>query len=110
MCRQPPIRDPRIRSAAIGGNMISIPIFDQISGVTVLRDDEDTSHFFYLPTKPVLSRGEDGLPMFNFYRYQFPLTRETGEPGGGYLVFTTIMREDQGILDTKVKPALQERL
>lgn len=90
--------------------MISIPIFDQIAGITVFRDDEDLSRFYYLPTKPTLARGEDGTPMFNFYRYQFPLTRTEGEPGGGYLVFTTQMREDQNVLDTKVLPVLQQRL
>jgi hypothetical protein len=42
-------------------------------------------------------------------RYQFALERPGAEPGGGYLVFTTVMREDVRVL-AKVRQALQSRL
>src|SRR5262245_40701228 len=90
--------------------MISSPAFDEIEGVTVFRDDEDRTRFYYLPRRPTLQRGEDGKPMFTFLRYQFPVNRGGAEPGGGYMVFTTAMREDANFLQTKVKPQLQQRL
>ncbi len=86
--------------------MISIPAHSQIEGITIFRDDVVAHQFHYLARSPKLVRSEDGKPMFTFMRYQFPLSRGGDEPGGGYLVFTTTLREDQAILDGKVKPAL----
>src|SRR5687768_8270783 len=90
--------------------MISIPAFDQIAGLTIFRDDVETNKFYYLPRSPKLLKSEDGKPMFTFMRYQFPLNRPEGEPGGGYLVFTTTLTEEQSLLDSKVKPVLATRL
>lgn len=90
--------------------MLSMPQFAQVEGLTIFRDDEDPTRFFYLPRRPVIAKGDDGKPMFTFLRYQFPITRGGQEPGGGYLVFTTNMIEDPGLLQTKVKPVLQQRL
>lgn len=90
--------------------MLSIPVFAEIGGVTVFRDDADPTHFYYLPRNPRILRGEDGKPMFTFLRYQFPIEREGKEPGGGYLVFTTAMTEEPQVLERTVKPALQQRL
>lgn len=90
--------------------MLSIPVFAVVEGITVFRDDVDASRFYYLASKPRILRGENGRPMFTFLRYQFPIDRVGTEPGGGYLVFTTGMREDPTILNTRVKPVLQRRL
>lgn len=90
--------------------MISIPAYAQIEGITIFRDDVVPHQFYYLPRQPKLLRSEAGKPMFTFMRYQFPLNREGAEPGGGYLVFTTQLSEDQALLDGKVKSALATRL
>ena len=90
--------------------MLSIPVFAEIEGITVFRDDVDPSRFYYLPKAPRLMQGEDGTPMFTFLRYQFPIERDEGEPGGGYLVFSTELTEDSSVLENKIKPVLQARL
>lgn len=90
--------------------MLSIPTFAQIEGLQIFRDDADPTRFYYLPRTPTLLTGPDGKPMFTFLRYQFPLRRQGTDPGGGYLVFTAAMREDPGFLETRVKPALQQRV
>jgi hypothetical protein len=91
--------------------MQSIPVFDTIEGLTVLRDDDDFAHFFYLPRTLRIATGPDGKPMFTFLKYQFPVERETEDAkGGGYLVFTTQLTEDTDFLETKVKPKLADRL
>lgn len=90
--------------------MISIPVYAQIEGISIFRDDVVPHQFYYLPRSPRLLRADDGKPMFTFMRYQFPLKRGEGEPGGGYLVFTSTLKEDQQILDSKVKPVLSSKL
>jgi hypothetical protein len=89
--------------------MLSIPVFASISGITIFRDDEDPSRFYYLPRSPRLAIADGGKPEFTFLRYQFPIERPGPEPGGGYMVFTTVMTEDPQLLEN-VKPALQARL
>ncbi len=89
--------------------MLSIPAFGVVSGITIFRDDEDPSHFYYLPRSPRLAV-ENGKPQFTFMRYQFPIDRPGPEPGGGYIVFTTVMQEDPHFLDNNVKPVLQSRV
>ncbi len=90
--------------------MLSIPTFLEIDGIQVFRDDADPTRFYYLPRTPTLFADTSGKPMFTFLRYQFPLERTDSEPGGGYLVFTTAMQEQQDTLDTKVIPRLRQRL
>lgn len=89
--------------------MLTIPAYAEIEGITIFRDDEDPSHFYYLPRRPRLAQDAAGDPQFTFLRYQFPIERESAEPGGGYLVFTTIMREDADVLD-RLQRVLQNRL
>lgn len=89
--------------------MLSIPVLAEIEGITVFRDDENPANFFYLPSKPTIARGENGKPQFTFMRYQFAIERPGAEPGGGYLMFTTVMRAEPQVL-AKVRQALQSRL
>ena len=87
--------------------MLSTPVYDQIEGITIYRDDERRGHFFYVPRSPRIVVGRDGKPQFTFYRYQNPIERSGPENGGGYLLFTTSMAEDQQLLDMKVAPKLR---
>jgi len=89
--------------------MLSIPVFAEIEGVSVFRDDENPTNFYYLPSKPRIAVGENGKPQFTFMRYQFALERPGTEPGGGYLVFTTVMRESNEVL-SRIRQALQSRV
>jgi hypothetical protein len=86
--------------------VISIPAYTQVEGITIFRDDVVPHQFYYLPRSPRLLRSDNGKPMFAFMRYQFPLNRGGDEPGGGYLVFTTMLKEDPQIIDGKIKPVL----
>lgn len=91
--------------------MQSIPVHDTIDGLTVFRDDDDRSSFYYLPRTLRIAHGPDGKPMFTFLKYQLPVERETSEDkGGGYLVFTTQLVEDPKFLEQTVKPRLASRM
>lgn len=90
--------------------MITIPIFAEVDGIQIFRDDTDPSKFYYLPRTPRIVTNNDGKPMFTFMRYQFPIERPREEPGGGYLVFTTAMNEDSDTLERRVKPFLEKQL
>ena len=91
--------------------MQSIPVFDTIEGLTVFRDDDDFAHFYYLPRTLRILAGADGKPMFTFMKFQFPVERETEEEkGGGYLVFTTELVEDEQFLESTVKGKLADRM
>ncbi len=91
--------------------MLSIPAYDTIEGITIFRDDEDPFRFYYLPRNPRLARGEDGKPQFTFLRYMLPIDRKPDEPpGGGYLVFTAVMREEPQLIESRIRPALQARV
>jgi hypothetical protein len=90
--------------------MISIPVYDTLNNLTIFKDDEDPTRFHYLPRQPVIAKGANGKPQFTFLLYQNPLERPSsdGEPGGGYLVFTTVMQEDPQLLE-QVRQTLQSR-
>ncbi len=90
--------------------MLSIPAYAQVEGITIFRDDVEFNRFYYLSRSPRLLKSDDGKPMFTFLRYQFPLNRAEGELGGGYLVFTTTLKEEQQALDSKVKPVLVAKM
>jgi hypothetical protein len=90
--------------------MISIPVYDTLSNLTIFRDDEDAARFYFLPSQPVIAKGPNGKPQFTFLLYQDPLDRPSSEggPGGGYLVFTTHMQEEPQLLE-QVRQTLQSR-
>ena len=91
--------------------MQSIPVYDTVDGLTIFRDDDDISAFYYLPRTLRIARGQDSKPLFTFLKYQLPVEREgDDDKGGGYLVFTTQLVEDQRFLDTTVKPRLSSRM
>jgi|GEM_PF-1998668 len=91
--------------------MQSIPVYDTVDGLTIFRDDDDISAFYYLPRTLRIARGADGKPEFTFLKYQLPVEREgEDDKGGGYLVFTTQLVEDARFLETTVKPRLAARM
>jgi len=91
--------------------MQSIPVYDTIDGLTIFKDDDDISAFYYLPRTLQIARGPDGKPQFTFLKYQLPVQRETEQDkGGGYLVFTTQLVEDTNFLETTVKQKLSSRM
>ncbi|MGK7912259.1 MAG: hypothetical protein AB4050_12395 [Synechococcus sp.] len=90
--------------------MLSIPVFDEIDGITIFRDDADKSKFYYLIKDIRIAQDENGKPQFTFLRYQFPLERGGQEPGGGYLVFTTNFEVPQQTISEKIMPRLRQLL
>ncbi|MEO1402229.1 MAG: hypothetical protein AAFV72_13440 [Cyanobacteria bacterium J06635_1] len=88
--------------------MLTIPVFDEIDGITIFRDDTDNSRFYYLPKDLRIAEDINKKKQFTFLRFQFPLNREGEEPGGGYIVFTTDLKAPQKTLDEKVLPRLRQ--
>jgi len=69
-----------------------------IRGITVFRDYNDKSLFYYLPGSPRLTT-EAGQPMFQLLMYRDVGTAATGIQGGGFLIMTTDLGVSQGVLD-----------
>jgi hypothetical protein len=88
----------------------SIPIYDTIEGLTILKDDDSISNFYYLPrTLRIAESG--GKKAFTFLKFQYPPeVQAQGEKGGGYLVFTTELVEDEGFLESKILPKFSSRM
>ena len=90
--------------------MQSIPIYDTIEGLTVLKSDDSISDFYYLPRTLRVTQ-TDGRPNFTFLKYQLPVERETADDkGGGYLVFTTELVEDDKFIEQKIVPKIAARM
>ena len=76
-----------------------------VDNVTFFRDDEVKELFYFLPTKLQLVTAADGTPAFQFTLYQIGLPIQGKEQGGGFLIFTVELTEDQDLLNG---PAKQE--
>src|SRR5262245_24352680 len=70
-----------------GKDMLQIDKVQQIEGVTVYGDDTAFEVFYLLPQKPRYRLNPDGTPAFRFLKYRFPVDRQDGKRGGGYLLF-----------------------
>ncbi len=90
--------------------MITIPIFDTIQGLSIFSDDEDATRFYYLPRQPRIAVDPSGKPQFTFLYYQFAVDRPgpSNEKGGGYLTFTTVLKEDPQLVE-QIRTVLQSR-
>ena len=69
-----------------------------IDGVDFFRDDDNPDMFHYIPTNIELATGENGKAQFQFVLYQAGLPIEGKEQGGGFLMFTAVLTEDQDIV------------
>jgi hypothetical protein len=78
-----------------------------IRGITVFRDYNDKTLFYYMPGSPRLAT-EAGQPMFQLLMYRDVGTAATGIKGGGFLIMTTDLGVPQGVLD-QVKQELGSR-
>ena len=88
--------------------MIKIDKSEIIEGCTVFWDDESDITYYVLPNTPSF-RFEKGIPIFQFYKYKFPITRPDGKIGGGMAFFDVeFVVPDETM--AKVKAQLQERV
>jgi hypothetical protein len=56
-------------------------------GVTVYGDHEGLGTYYLLPQQARFRLDEKGEPVFKFIKYRFPVDREDGRKGGGFLIF-----------------------
>lgn len=87
--------------------MLTIPAVMEIEGVSIFKDDEDFTQFYYLPSDIELVKGEDGKPQFDFVVYDIGDDAENNT-SGGYLLFTVSLQEDQQVIENKVIPELRK--
>src|SRR5262245_19687086 len=78
-----------------------------IRGITVFRDYNDKSLFYFLPGSPRLAT-EAGQPMFQLLMYRDIGTAANGIQGGGFLIMTTDLGVAPGVLE-QVKQELSAR-
>jgi hypothetical protein len=81
---------------------------ETIGGLTTYRDDTDWTMYYVLPNEPQF-RLENGLPVFRFLKYRFPIDREDGKKGGGFLICDVefVVPEDKM---EEIRGQLQERI
>ncbi len=68
-----------------------------IRGITVFRDYNDKSRFYYFPNAPRLAT-EAGQPMFQLLIYRDVGDADSGPTGGGFLTMTTDLGVSPGTL------------
>src|SRR5262245_1511518 len=78
-----------------------------IRGITVFRDYNEKSLFYFLPGSPRLAT-EAGQPMFQLLMYRDIGTAAGGIQGGGFLIMTTDLGVAPGVLE-QVKTELSAR-
>jgi hypothetical protein len=59
----------------------------QIGNIVVYGDDRKFNVFYPIPEQPRFRLDDEGKPIFKFLKYRFPIDREDGKKGGGYVVF-----------------------
>ena len=69
-----------------------------IRGITLFRDYNDKSRFYFMPNSPRLAI-EAGQPMFQLLIYRDIGTAASGPRGGGFLIMTTDLGVPQGQLE-----------
>lgn len=79
-----------------------------LEGTTVYRDHTDRSTYYVLPSQPRFRIDDNGQPVFKFIKYRFPIDRQDGKKGGGFLIADVefVVPEDKL---TKIQTVLQER-
>lgn len=89
--------------------MLTLPAVLEVDGITVFRDDDDNTQFYYLPKDINLVTNPDGSPQFDFVVYDVGDDAETAT-SGGYLLFTVALTSDRNAVETRVKPEVQRIL
>ena len=89
--------------------MLQIDKVQLIEGVTVYGDDGSFNTFYLLPQQPRYRRDENGNPVFKFIKYRFPVDREDGKKGGGFIIFDAefVVSEEKV---PKIKEVLQSQV
>lgn len=82
---------------------------ETIEGLTVYRDHSDWTLYYILPSQPGFRLDDNGIPVFKFIKYRFPIDRADGKKGGGFLIadIEFVVPEDKL---QKITEILQERL
>jgi len=71
----------------------------EIEGLTVFRDYNDRSQYYYLPSSPRLSRDATGQPLFQLLIYRERTSVEGRDDGGGFLTMTVDLGVDSGKIE-----------
>lgn len=77
--------------------MLSLDEPISVSGLSIFRDFNDRSLFYYLPESPQITMA-GGEPMFDLLVYRRAAGGE-GQLGGGFLTMTTDLKVSQGQRD-----------
>lgn len=85
--------------------MLQIDKVQTIEGVTVYGDSDNLAMFYLVPEQPRYRRYPDGTLAFRFIQYRFPVDREDGRKGGGFVLFDV-----EFVVDEAKVPAIMEKL
>ncbi|MDR4467759.1 MAG: hypothetical protein MRJ68_05565 [Nitrospira sp.] len=80
-----------------------------IEGLTTYGDDKDWRVTYVFPHAPRFRIDDNGLPVFKFLKYRFPIDRPDGKKGGGFLICDVEFVVDESKW-LAVKDVLQERI
>src|SRR5690554_1997290 len=83
-----------------------------IEHIVVYGDDRQFNVFYPVPEKPTFMVDEKAHPVFKFIKYRFPIDRDDGKKGGGFVVFATEFTspdETMAIIKSKLQEEINAR-
>jgi len=89
--------------------MLKIGTEQMIEGVTVYEDSEDIEVFYVVGGQPSYRTNAQGKPNLSLFKYRFPVDREDGRVGGGFLLLDVSFAVSKEQED-KIKPLLQKQV
>ncbi len=91
--------------------MLQAPMFMQIEGVSLFKDDQIWYKFYPIAQYPTIRLDEKGKPVFLLTKYAFSDDQRAENSklpsGGGYLNFDIQFSVDETVLNEKLRPQLQ---
>jgi hypothetical protein len=92
--------------------MLQAPIFTQIEGVSIFKDDQIWYKFYPIAAFPTVRRNEKDKPVFLLTKYAFSDEQRKNDSklpsGGGYLNFDIQFSVDPNVLESRIRPELQK--
>jgi hypothetical protein len=80
-----------------------------VEGYQVHDDFNDPTTFYVIPNSPRFRLDDHGKPVFKYVKYRFPVDREDGKKGGGYVFFDVAFDVPDADLE-RIRAALQAKL
>ena len=89
--------------------MLQIGTEQMIEGVTVYEDSDEINVFYLVGGAPSYRTNSQGKPNLSLFKYRFPVDREDGRVGGGFLLLD-VSFEVPPEKEALIRPVLQQQV